>query len=280
MTPATQAAEKLQAAHPDYRLALTFSLPQHRPALTALFAVYLEIREVLVECRDPGVAEVKLAWWQQEIESLYAGKPRHPLSQSLTPFMSALVYRQPIFMDIIAGTRMDITGSTMANFEDVKRYCYRRSGALAELCAFLGGAQSNETLLAARLLGNSHRLAYITTTGIVDALRGRLYFAADDLKAHGVDRHIHGESAADAPIRALLQDYAGRTRAMHAEALREAPSGERSSLTPWRVLSALALKRVAKLEAAGFSPDDEPVELHPLNSLLTAWRGARAAARH
>ena len=277
MNPADQAAQKLDATHPDYRLALTFSPPQHRAALTALFALYLEIREVPVECRDPGVAEVKLAWWQQEIESLYAGKPRHPLSQALTPFMSALVYRQPLFLDLVTGTRMDIAGSASTSFEDVKRYCYRHTGALAELSALLSGGSSQETLLAARLLGNSHRLAYITTAGIRDALRGRVYFAVEDLKNHGVDRHIHGETHADAPIQALLQDYAGRVRSMQRDALAELPLTERHSLITWQVLSALGLKRLAKLESTGFSAGAEPVELHPLSALFTAWRAARKA---
>lgn len=277
MNPAAQAEQKLASAPLDFRLANTFTPAVHRPALTALVAVYLEIRVIPVECRDPGVAEVKLGWWQQEIETLYAGTPRHPLTQALAPHMAALAGRQPVFLDIISGARMDIAGSTYADFEAVKRYCYRHSGALAELGALLAGARSEETLMAARLLGNSHRLAYITTAGTAEALQGRVYFAATDLKAHGVDRHIHGETQDEAPVRALLAEYAGKTRAMREAALASVPSAEGDSLVACRVLSALGLKRVAKLEAAGFKPDAKPVELHPLSALLTAWRAARRA---
>ena len=277
MNPAAQAEQKLASAPLDFRLALTFSAGDRRHALTALLAVYLDIREILVECRDPGVAEVKLAWWQQEVETLYAGKPRHPLTQALAPHMAALAGRQPVFMDIISGARMDITGFASASFEDVKRYCYRHSGALAELSALLSGARSPETLLAARLLGNSYRLAYITTAGTAEALHGRVYFAAEDMRTHGVDKHVHGETQDGAPVRALLKDYAAKTDAMHQEALSGAPAIERASLAPWRVLSALGSKRVAKLAASGFKPEAEPVELHPLNALITAWRAARRA---
>ncbi|MFI4968531.1 MAG: squalene/phytoene synthase family protein [Gammaproteobacteria bacterium] len=277
MNPAAQAEQKLASAPLDFRLALTFSATDRRPALTALMAVYLEIREVLVECRDPGVAEVKLAWWQQEIEALYAGKPRHPLTQSLAPHMGALAGRQPVFLDIISGARMDITGFTCASFEDVKRYCYRHSGAVAELSALSSGARSPETLLAARLLGNSYRLAYITTVGAAEALHGRVYFAAEDMQTHGVDKHVHGAAQDEAPVRALLEDYAGRARDLHQEALAGMSPAESDSLVPWRVLSALGLRRVAKLAASGFKPKAEPVELHPLNALITAWRAARRA---
>ena len=273
MNLSAQAELKLASAHPDYRLARIFSPVEHRAALTALFAVYLEIREVPVECRDPGVAETKLAWWQQEIEALYAGKARHPLTQALAAHLSPLAGRKELFLDLIAGARMDIAPSTPASFEDVKRYCYRHSGALAEASATLMDADSDKTLLAARLLGNSYRLARIVTAGSQEALRGRVYFAAEDLKTHGLDHHVHGED--DAPLRALLQDYARRAEAMRADAVLETPSAEQACLVPWRVLSRLGLRRVSKLAVAGFSPGAEAVELQPLNALLTAWRGAR-----
>lgn len=277
MNPAMQAQDKLSKAPLDLRLALAFSPAARREALAASFAVYLEIREVPVECRDPGVAEVKLRWWEQEVEALYAGKARHPLTQALAPHLQALQGRQQLLLDLITGARMDIAVAGCASFEDVKRYCYRHTGALAELQAILLGAASKETLLAARLLGNSARLAAIASVGTADALRGKVYFATEDLRKHGVDRHISGETHADAPVRALVADYAGRARAMHAEALATVPAAERSALQPWSVLGGLALARVDKLGKAGFSAGAEPVELSPLSSLITAWRAARRA---
>jgi phytoene synthase len=277
MNPAEQARQKLASAPLDVRLALTFAPPAQRAALTALFAVYLEIREVLVECRDPSVAGVKLGWWEDEVEALYRAKPRHPLTQALAPFMASLAGHKQAFLDLVAGTRMDVTGSQFASFEDLKRYCYRHSGALAEITAALCGAQTKEALLAARLLGNSCRLAQLVTSGIPEALKGRLYFATEDLRKHGVDRHINEEHHSDVPVRALLEDYAGRARAMGAEASTLLPAADRISLAAWRILHALALTRVAKLEARGFGTAAKPVELHPLPALFTAWRTARRA---
>jgi len=217
MSSSAQTEQKLASAPLDYRLALTFTPAEHRAALTCLFAVYLEIHEVTVECRDPGVAEVKLAWWQQEIEALYAAKARHPLTQALTPHLPPLAGRKELFLDLITGVRMDIAPATPASFEDVKRYCYRQSGALAELSARLLGTSSDKADLAARLLGNSYRLARIVTAGPQEALRGRVYFSAQDMQAHGMDRHVHGES--DPSLPALLQDYGQRMESMRAEAL-------------------------------------------------------------
>jgi len=76
-------------------------------------------------------------------------------------------------------------------------------------------------------------------------------------------------------VRALLEDYAGRVRRMRQEALAEAAPAEAGSLMPWQVLSGLGVRRVSKLAASGFKPGVQPVELHPLGALITAWRAAR-----
>ena len=275
MNPADQAATKVAGAPLDLRLSLTFCPMEQRAAQTALHAVYLELHEVPQEVRDPGVADVKLRWWEEEIGCLYAGKARHPLTQALQPHMSALKSMDSQFRDLVLGTRMDIAGAGFPTFEDVKRYCYRHSGALAELSAVLGGAHTEETRLAARLLGNASCLANIASRGVAQALHGRLCFAAEDLKLHGVDKHINGESHGTAQVQALVQDYGERARAMRASAFMGVPGSERTALSVWQVRCVLALQRARKQERAGTAHAAEPVELQPLSALFTAWRAAR-----
>jgi len=277
MNPAQQAADKTSSAPLDLRLSLIFCPLGQRAAQTALHAVYLELHEIPREVRDPGVADVKLRWWDEEIGCLYAGKARHPLTQTLQPHMPALKGLDSLFRDLVLGARMDIAGAGFPTFEDVKRYCYRHSGALAELSAALSGAYSEETRLAARLLGNATCLGDIASRGVAQALHGRLCFAAEDLKLHGIDKHIHGETSGTAQVQALVQDYGDRARAMRASALMGVPVSERTSLTVWQVRCALALKRTLKQERAGTARAAEPVELHPLSALFTAWRAARSS---
>lgn len=278
MNPADQAAAKVAGASIDLRLSLTFLPAAERTAQTALHAVYLELHEVPREVRDPGVAHVKLRWWEEEIGFLYSGKARHPLTQALQPHLATLKGMDSLFRELVLGTRMDIAGAGFPTFEDVKRYCYRHSGALAELSAVLGGGHSEETRLAARLLGNSTCLGDIACRGIAQALHGRLCFAAEDLKLHGVDHHINGETHDTAQVQALMQDYGDRAQAMRAAALMDVPTSERPALRVWQVRSALTLKRARKQERAGIAHAAEPVELQPLSALFTAWRAARQAS--
>ncbi|MDE2197001.1 MAG: squalene/phytoene synthase family protein, partial [Gammaproteobacteria bacterium] len=208
MNPGEEARRKLVDAPADLRLATLFAPAAQRHALTALFAVYVEIREIQRECSDRGVASAKLGWWEEEIDALYAGHPRHPLTRQLTPFVPRLAAQHDCFHAIIAGVQMDVSAAGCASFEDVKRQCYRHAGALAELTVALNGAASTEAFQAARLLGNAWRLAEIVTGGIAQALHGHMYFAADDLHRHGVDLHITGGAHSNAGVSALLADYA------------------------------------------------------------------------
>jgi phytoene synthase len=273
MNPADQAAAKVASASLDLRLSLTFLSPDQRASQAALHAVYLELHEVPREVRDPGVADVKLRWWEEEIGFLYSGKARHPLTQTLQPYMASLKDMAPLFRDLISGARMDIAGAGFTSFEDVKRYCFRNSGALAELSAVLGGAKSDETRLAARFLGNAACLADIATRGVAQAMGGRLLFASEDLRLHGVDKHINGESHGTEQVQSLVRDYAHRAQSMADDASR-AVGGQRP-LAVWQVRSALALKRAHKQVRAGSGHAAEPVELHPLSALFIAWRAAR-----
>lgn len=278
MNPAQQAADKISSASLDLRLSLVFMPASQRAAQNALHAIYLELLEVPREVRDPGVADVKLRWWEEEVDFLYAGKARHPLTQALQPHTSLLQGMEPLFRDLILGARMDIAGAGFPRFEDVERYCYRHCGALAELSAVLGGARSQETRLGARLLGNAACLADIAVQGVAQALHGRLLFAAEDLKLHGIDRHIHGESQSTEPVQALVADYAERARTLHATAVMGVPGIERPALAVWQVRSTLALARARKQLRAGSGRAAEPVELHSLYALFTAWRAARQFA--
>lgn len=279
MTPADEARRKLTAAPADWRLAVLFAPAEQRAVLTALFALYLELCEIPAECSDRGVAFTKLGWWQEEIEALCAGQPRHPLTQALLPLRDKLQNHRAAFLSLLAGIEADITGSAYGSFEDLRRQCLTHGGALAELTAVLFGADSESSVHAARLLGTAYHLAEIIITGPAEALHGRILFAADDLRAHGLDRHIHGAPGSEAGLAILLRDYAERARSMRAEALTSVRMAERTALAAWEILSALALKRVDKLARRSFAADGEPLELRPLAALLTAWSAARHAVR-
>lgn len=62
---------------------LRFAPAALRRDLAALFAWRHEVRRILDEVTDPGVARIKLDWWREEIQRTLDGAPRHPLSHEV-----------------------------------------------------------------------------------------------------------------------------------------------------------------------------------------------------
>ncbi len=274
MTTSDPARRKLATAPVDLRFALLFAPRAQREALAALLAIYLEIREILHKCSDPGVAEVKLAWWQEEIRLLLEHKPRHPLSQNLAGFAEKTHLPLQPFLEIIEAVRMDVGTPSFSHFADVEIYCYRRGGALTELAASLAGTQQAITLDAARALGIGWQLANIVIQTPLHAQQGRVYFATDDLHKHSMEKHIVAGTHTDAGLKALLADYARRAHAFRDAAIIN-PSSTNQVLSAGWILNGLAQARLNKFAQRNYNTTAAPVELHPLSSLFTAWRSAR-----
>ncbi len=63
--------------------AVRFSPEDRRQRNALLFAWHALIDEIADHPVDPGVARIKLDWWRNEIATLDAGQPRHPLAVAL-----------------------------------------------------------------------------------------------------------------------------------------------------------------------------------------------------
>lgn len=277
MNAIEEAQRKLAAASTDLRFAVLFAPRAQRAALTALLAIYVEIRATLHQCSDAGVARTKLGWWQEEIGLLAQRQPRHPLALQLLAFLPASFTCISLFQEIIESTSLDISPPAFQRFEDVQHYCQYRGGALLQLMAVLAGARQTDSLAAARDIGTAWELAEIVLHAGEQIHHGRVYFATEDLHRHSLDRHSVAGTHTDSGLRTLLKDYAQRAQAFASNAF-ALPSTEPQPLIAARVVNGLAQARLQKFAECGYHANAEPVELPALTRLLTAWRAARLAS--
>jgi 15-cis-phytoene synthase len=56
---------------------------RNKDLIVAFHALINELSDIIRECSDPGVARVKLHWWQEEIERLYKRQARHPVTRQM-----------------------------------------------------------------------------------------------------------------------------------------------------------------------------------------------------
>lgn len=67
----------------NFYYATLFETDENKTRLIAFHAFLYELNTVIFECKDPGVARIKLKWWQEEIERLSNHKARHPVTQQM-----------------------------------------------------------------------------------------------------------------------------------------------------------------------------------------------------
>ena len=63
--------------------ATLFEKPENKSRIIVFHAFLNELTEIIHECSDPGVARIKLKWWQEEIERLSNHQCRHPVTRQL-----------------------------------------------------------------------------------------------------------------------------------------------------------------------------------------------------
>jgi 15-cis-phytoene synthase len=114
--------------------------------------------------------------------------------------------------DLIAGVRMDVTGTSYAEFADLELYCRRVAGSIGRLCLAIFGhrevasahaGEGSARRSAAELaddLGVAMQIANIVRDLREDAENGRVYIPAKDL----VRYHLRDAGALDAPALVAL----------------------------------------------------------------------------
>src|SRR5262245_30984391 len=186
MTPDEYCQQKAAASGSSFYYSFLFLPAERRRAITALYAFCREVDDVVDEASEMQIAAAKLAWWRTEIASLFAGKPQHPVTKALQPFISPFSLSKEHFGEIIDGMEMDLTQTRYLDWPGLERYCYRVAGVVGLLAASIFGYSDPRTLDYAKNLGIAFQLTNIIRDVGEDARKNRIYLPMDELKRFDV----------------------------------------------------------------------------------------------
>jgi phytoene synthase len=178
--------QRVEAAGTSFYWAMRL-LPQERR--DGMYAVYAFCREVDDIADDWPEAERPqgLADWREEIEAIYAGRPRHLIARALVAPVERFQLRKSDFHDIVAGMEMDAETDIRApNLAALDLYCARVAGAVGHLSVHVFGDPSPAAHRVADALGRALQLTNILRDLDEDAQRGRLYLPRELLERHGI----------------------------------------------------------------------------------------------
>jgi phytoene synthase len=273
MTPDEYCQQKAAASGSSFYYAFLFLPPERRRAITAVYAYCREVDDIVDEASDASVAEAKLAWWRGEIAELFAGRPSHPVSRAMQPFLQTDFGITRERLDaIIEGMEIDLRQNRFLDYAALRHYAHLVAGVVGEVSAAIFGYRDPRTLAYAARLGLALQLINVIRDVGDDARRGRVYLPLDELQRFEVKaadllngRYVDG-------FVPLMRFQAQRARDVYREAIEMLPPSDRRTQRPGLIMAAIYSTMLDEIEASGFQVLHQRIALTPLRKLWIAWR--------
>lgn len=272
MTPQDYVQQKASASGSSFYYAFLFLPHKRRAAITAFYAFCREVDDVVDEVSDPGVAASKLAWWRQEIRASYAGKPSHPVSQALMPWVNEFGIEDRLLLSVIEGCEMDLTQTRYLDYPQLSHYCYLVAGVVGEVSAKIFGQTVEQTTAYAHKLGQAFQLTNIVRDVGEDALRGRIYLPISELQQFDVKAHEILNRLDSDRFQALMRFQATRAHALYEEALSLLPASDWTHQKPGLMMASIYRTLLREIEMQNFPVLTQRVALTPLRKFWLAWK--------
>ncbi|MDI1300223.1 presqualene diphosphate synthase HpnD [Methylotenera sp.] len=252
MTPQQYCEEKTAKSGSSFYYSFMFLPKDRREAITALYAFCREVDDIADECTDFNIAQTKLNWWRTEIESLYDGKPQHPVSKALVNPIKTYQLDSEHFIEVIDGMEMDLKFNRYEDFKQLQLYCYRVASVVGLLTAQILGFNNRKTLKYAHDLGMAFQLTNIIRDVGEDARRNRIYLPLDELAQFKVTEDDILHSRESDAVKNLLDHQIERAETYYDRALRELPTEDRKNQRVGLMMAAIyrTLLREIKVDGA------------------------------
>lgn len=266
-----------------------FSPPALRDAIAVLFAWRAQVRAILDQVSDPGVAQIKLDWWRDETRRMHAGAPRHPLGVALCQATTRAIQparTRPVapmqtpahllplapFLELADQVGEELRGQRLPDQHACTAAGERDLGALFSLIAALHQPRNGPVLADARYLGGWCAQVRRMRDGGALLRHRQEVVPADQLRAAGLDRDALAAPTGRDRLPALLLAMAPELRLHYPDPARLA-----ALPTALRIQARLHAALLDELEASAFAVVDQRIGLTPLRKLWLAWRVSRGA---
>jgi len=277
MTPDEYCQQKAAASGSSFYYSFLFLPAPRRRAITALYAFCREVDDIVDETAETQIAATKLAWWRVEVANLYAGKPQHPVTKALQPFIEEYALSKENLGEVINGMEMDLTQSRYLDWPALERYCYRVAGVVGLLAAGIFGYRDPRTLEYARDLGIAFQLTNIIRDVGEDARKNRIYLPMDELKRFEVPAADILNARQTPQFEALMQFQNRRARGYYDKAVAALAAVDRRAQRPGLIMAAIYKALLDEIERDGFRVLSQRTSLTPVRKFWIAWKTWLAA---
>ncbi|MGB5132950.1 MAG: squalene/phytoene synthase family protein [Steroidobacteraceae bacterium] len=250
-----------------------YTPPSARALVAAALALDAELRPIAHARAEHGVAHLKLQWWREEVQRLEQGVPRHPLTQAALAAAGAGMGWRP-FQDLLTSLELDLASSTYETEAELDRYLALAAGPQRAMAQLL--VPSNDRVAQfAGAAGQCIRGIEIIRDLRQDAAHGRIYLPLAWLEGEGIDHAELRAARLGVGLVRCLARLAEISREQGRRAREAVSGGEYAALRGQKVLLALHLALLDRIERRRFDVARQRHSLSPMLGLWTAWRAAR-----
>lgn len=273
-TPSSQYRQEKSYKHGSSAYyAYLFVSEDQRTVIEHLYAFLHEVTDILYITSDSSVARIKLAWWKEEIDRLFTGKPDHPISQALVQPVKTYGLSQQYFLYIIESVEMDLSHNRYLDWTSLKNFCTMQSGAFACLISQVLTTTSAPNIRFAQQMGIAVQFANLLRKLGEDAAQGRIYLPMDFLREHQLKAAdiLNGKYSDE--FKAFMQAQGKRAYELFDEAFnhfRQLDKQSQKALRPCIIRAKLSLKLLKAIEKDQWRVLDKGISLAPLSKLMTA----------
>jgi NADH dehydrogenase [ubiquinone] 1 alpha subcomplex assembly factor 6 len=261
-----------------YQTAL-FAPAARREALFALYAFNYEIARARESVREPMLGLMRLQWWRDALDEIYAGKPprRHEAAVPLARAIAAHGLSKELFTALLDARAQDMEEVPPESLAALDSYAAATAGSLIVLALEVLGVREARAVTAGRAVGVAYALSGLLVAAPFHAQQRRLYLPAGLTAHHGVDLDRSLFALKPSPALAgVARDVADRAR-RHLDEARQQRGAVPRAAVPALLHGVLAERRLQRLAAVGHNLFDPRLAVEePLQSLRLAW----AALRH
>ncbi|MDX8403395.1 MAG: presqualene diphosphate synthase HpnD [Mariprofundaceae bacterium] len=272
MTPEQYCEAKTRGSGSSFFYAFLFLKEDQRRAMMALYAFCREVDDVADEISEQSVAMKKIQFWHEELHAAFNNTPQHPVGKELNWAKEHFSLDEELFIEILDGMLMDISGKPMVKASDLTLYCYRVAGAVGLLSIEIFGYRSRKARDFATSLGEALQLTNILRDLKSDAEIGRIYLPQDERIRFKVTDQDFKDGTMSEGMQALLQYYGEKAETAFQQAVEKLPAEDRKSLRPSLLMASIYYAQFRQLKESEFDSWHHSAQMSPLRKIWIAWR--------
>ena len=221
LAEANRYCERLAKSHYENFLVAGAFCPQ--PLRQHFYNVYSYCRisdDLADEIGDTSKSLVLLDWWEDELDRMYRGEPRHPVFVALEQTVRQFEIPSDPFRDLLTAFRSDQKVTRYPTMDDVLGYCRYSANPVGRLVLYLCGYADPERLALSDKTCTALQLANFWQDVTRDLDKDRIYLPLADMARFGVTEEQLFARRFTPEYRKLMQHEIAFTHALFQEGLR------------------------------------------------------------